>query len=81
LLVDELLGLTVMPNGKIDHPRMGSKDEADAMACAVFGAVQQGGRENEGGEEAFYAPAKFFMGDRVELPIGMSHSMILPEKF
>jgi hypothetical protein len=80
-LIDELLGLTVLPNGKVDHPRMGSKDEADAMACAVFGAVEQGGRENDAGEEAFYAPAQFFMGERVELPIGMSHSMMLPEKF
>lgn len=81
LLVDELLGLTILPNGKVDHPRMGSKDEADALACAVFGAVEQGGRENETGEEAFYTPAQFFMGERVELPIGMSHSMMLPEQF
>lgn len=81
LLVDELLGLTVLPNGKIDHPRMGSKDEADATACAIFGAVEQGGRENEAGEEAFYTPAQFFMGERVELPIGMSHNLMLPEQF
>jgi hypothetical protein len=80
-LIDELLGLTVLPNGKIDHPRMGSKDEADAMACAIFGAVEQGGRESETGEAAFYRQAEFFMGDRVELPIGMSHSMMLPEQF
>lgn len=81
LLVDELLGLTVLPNGKVDHPRMGSKDEADAMACAVFGAVEQGGRESDTGEAGFYAPAQFFMGDRVELPLGMSHNMMLPEQF
>lgn len=76
LLIDELLGLTVLPNGKIDHPRMGSKDEADAMACAVFGAVEQGGRENEAGEEAFYQKAQFFMGPRVDLPVGLSHGML-----
>src|SRR4051812_3213178 len=76
LLVDELLGLTILPNGKVDHPRMGSKDEADALACAVFGAVEQGGRENESGEAAFYTPAQFFMGPRVELPAGMSHSLM-----
>lgn len=81
LLVDELLGLTILPNGKVDHPRMGSKDEADALACAVFGAVEQGGRENEAGEEAFYTPAKFFMGDRIDLPLGMSHNLMLPEQF
>lgn len=81
LLVDELLGLTILPNGKVDHPRMGSKDEADAAACAVFGAVEQGGRENESGEEAFYTPAQFFMGEPVQLPVGMSHTLMLPEQF
>lgn len=81
LLIDELLGLTVLSNGKVDHPRMGSKDAADAVACAIFGAVEQGGRENEAGEAAFYAPAQFFMGDRVELPLGMSHNLMLPEQF
>lgn len=80
LLVDELLGLTILPNGKVDHPRMGSKDEADALACAVFGAVEQGGRENESGEAAFYAPAQFFMGPKVDLPAGMSHAMMHQEQ-
>jgi hypothetical protein len=80
LLVDELLGLTLLPNGKVDHPRLGSKDEADALACAVFGAVEQGGRESVGGEEAFYRPAEFFVGERVELPVGMTHQMLsMPE--
>jgi hypothetical protein len=78
LLVDELLGLTLLPNGKVDHPRLGSKDEADALACAVFGAVEQGGRENSDGEEAFYRPAQFFVGERVELPVGMSHMLMMP---
>jgi hypothetical protein len=81
LLVDEILGLTILPNGKVDHPRMGSKDEADAAACAVFGAVEQGGQENIDGEEAFYTPAQIFMGDRVELPVGMSHTLMLTEQF
>jgi hypothetical protein len=81
LLVDELLGLTVLPNGKIDHPRMGSKDEADAMACAVFGAVEQGGRENEAGETAFYQKAQFFMGEKVDLPVGLNHGMLNSELF
>jgi hypothetical protein len=76
LLVDEILGLTLLPNGKVDHPRMGSKDEADAAACAIFGAVEQGGRENVDGEKAFYQSAQFFMGPRVELPVGMDHGMM-----
>jgi hypothetical protein len=80
-LIDELLGLTVLPNGKIDHPRMGSKDEADAMACAIFGAVEQGGRENEAGEAAFYQKAEFFMGERVQLPAGLNHSMLHQQEF
>lgn len=80
LLIDELLGLTILPNGKVDHPRMGSKDLADAAACAIFGAVEQGGRENEQGEEAFYQKAQFFMGERVELPAGLSHEMMFREE-
>jgi hypothetical protein len=76
LLVDEILGLTLLPNGKVDHPRMGSKDEADAAACAIFGAVEQGGRESGDGEKAFYQPAQFFMGPRVDLPVGMNHGMM-----
>lgn len=81
LLIDELLGLTVLPNGKVDHPRMGSKDEADAAACAIFGAVGQGGRENEAGEEAFYQKAEFFMGPKVELPVGMTHNLLNLNEF
>lgn len=81
LLIDELLGLTILPNGKVDHPRMGSKDEADAAACAIFGAVEQGGRENEAGEEAFYQKAEFFMGPRVELPVGMTHNLLNLNEF
>jgi len=81
LLVDELLGLTKLPNGKVDHPRLGSKDEADALACAVFGAVEQGGRENSDGEVAFYRKSEITMGPRVDLPIGMSHILMMPEQF
>lgn len=80
LLVDEILGLTILPNGKVDHPRLGSKDEADALACAVFGAVEQGGRESEGAEEAFYRPSEFFVGERVELPLGMTHMLMGPSE-
>jgi hypothetical protein len=81
LLVDEILGLTLLPNGKVDHPRMGSKDEADAAACAIFGAVEQGGRENSDGERAFYQQAQFFMGPKVDLPVGMNHGMVQQQEF
>lgn len=80
LLIDELLGLTILPNGKIDHPRLGSKDEADALACAVYGAVEQGGREVEDSEKSFYRPAEFFVGEKVELPLGMSHILMHQEE-
>lgn len=39
LLRKELLRLRIMPNGKIDHPRSGSKDLADATCGAVFNAI------------------------------------------
>jgi hypothetical protein len=39
LLQKELLRLRIMKNGKIDHPRDGSKDLADATCGAVFNAI------------------------------------------
>lgn len=50
--IDELLALTRLPNGKVDHPPGGSKDEADAVAGAVLGAVEMGGDEGEAPERA-----------------------------
>lgn len=47
LVVNELLSLMRLANGKVDHPAGGSKDEADALAGAVMGAVEQGGQEGE----------------------------------
>lgn len=41
LLIDELLSLELTPNArKVDHPSSGSKDCADAVAGAVYGALQ-----------------------------------------
>jgi hypothetical protein len=53
--VHELLALSRMPNGKIDHPPGGSKDIADALAGAVAGAIYLGGREDEDGAQAYPA--------------------------
>jgi len=39
LLKQELLKLRIMPNGKVDHPRTGSKDLADATCGAVYNAI------------------------------------------
>ena len=51
LLLIELAGLSKLPNGKIDHPADGSKDMADAVACACEGAVLLGGREDPSGAQ------------------------------
>ena len=47
ILIKELEGLTKMPNGRIDHPADGSKDEADAVCGAVLGAISLGGDEGD----------------------------------
>lgn len=45
----ELLGLSRLPNGKIDHLGESSKDEADALACSISGALELGGAEDPDG--------------------------------
>ena len=45
LLCTELQALDRRPNGKVDHPPGGSKDIADAVACAVAQSVVLGGQE------------------------------------
>jgi len=39
LLIDELLQLRIMKNDKVDHPRKGSKDLADAVCGAIYNAI------------------------------------------
>ena len=39
LIVNELLQLRIMPNDKVDHPRSGSKDLADATCGAIYNAI------------------------------------------
>ena len=51
ILHDELLELRLLPNGKIDHPRKGSKDLADAFCGSVYNAVAHGKREETGDVE------------------------------
>jgi hypothetical protein len=77
-LLDELMALTRLPNGKIDHPPGGGKDEADALACAAAGAIVLGGEEelDEHGQPvpAELASAGFnWSGEPAgELPLGFS---------
>ncbi len=53
IAVGELLALSRMPNGKIDHPPGGSKDIADGLAGAAAGAIYLGGQEDEEGTQAY----------------------------
>lgn len=39
LLTEELLQLRIMKNDKVDHPRKGSKDLADAVCGAIYNAI------------------------------------------
>jgi hypothetical protein len=71
-VLDEIQGLSKMPNGKLDHLAGGSKDEADALACAVIGAVELGGEEDPDGTPAYPAVATFQQGASLPLPVGFA---------
>jgi hypothetical protein len=74
LLINELLGLSRLPNGKIDHLGDSSKDEADSLAGAVAGALELGGAEDPSGKRAYFGTHKFWEPDGIaeELsPLGM----------
>jgi hypothetical protein len=58
----EVEGLRRLPNRKIDHPPNGSKDEADALAGSVVGAIEIGGDEGEAPLEASLATFVFDLG-------------------
>jgi hypothetical protein len=75
LLRDELLSLTRLPNGRVDHPSDSSKDEADALACAVLGAVKCGGEE-DGGERAYFTGVDITVGRIFEMPHGMNAARV-----
>lgn len=45
LLLKELEALSRVDGKKVDHPPGGSKDEADAFACSIVGAILLGGEE------------------------------------
>jgi hypothetical protein len=46
LLLDEMSELKIMKNNRIDHPRKKSKDLADAVCGAVFGAISHTSRDS-----------------------------------
>jgi hypothetical protein len=45
LLFEELSELKIMNNNKVDHPRKKSKDLADAVCGAIFGAISHTPRD------------------------------------
>jgi len=51
LLQNELEALSRVDGKKVDHPPGGSKDEADAFACSIVGAIALGGGEDPDGVE------------------------------
>jgi len=62
LALVELLQLSRLPNGKVDHPGEGSKDLADSIGGAVSGAIRVGGREDEDGHRAYLGQPHQFGG-------------------
>jgi hypothetical protein len=74
LVIVELLGLSRLQNGKIDHPADGSKDVADSMAGACVGALTIGGREDDDRKRAYPGSRHDFGGRPAAnlVPIGMT---------
>jgi len=79
-LLTELAGLGRF-NGKVDHMVGGSKDEADAFACSIVGAISLGGEEDVSGEPIESGGSLFATGPELsslefgqgafDLPFGM----------
>ena len=46
LLLEEMAELKIMKNNRVDHPRKKSKDLADAVCGAVFGAISHTSRDS-----------------------------------
>jgi hypothetical protein len=72
MVINELLGLSRLPNGKVDHLGDSSKDEADSLAGAVVGALETGGQEDEAGNRAYPGTIQFTgPASPLEVPLGM----------
>lgn len=86
LLMREVLSLSRLPNGKIDHPSDGYKDLADATAGSIHGAVLLGGQEDDQGRRAFPGQSHQWGGQASNsdmMPIGMPglHFLVQPDEF
>jgi len=71
-LMDELEALSRGDKGKVDHPPGGSKDEADALACSIVGAINLGGEEDPEHEITEVGVGFFEVGDAVAPLVGMA---------
>jgi hypothetical protein len=69
LLKQELLQLRIMNNDKVDHPRKGSKDLADAVAGAIFNAIAHTPRDLSTEIEVHnYESIMEFTENKIEVP-------------
>jgi hypothetical protein len=77
LLLKEILGLSKMNGGKIDHDSGSSKDLADALACSVVGALSLKGAEDPSGAVAYFAKPEFISGGlpKSKTPIGFEDGL------
>lgn len=70
-LLNELEALSRVDGGKVDHPPNGSKDEADAFACSIVGAIALGGEEDPDHEVAEVGAGFFQVGDAIAPLVGI----------
>lgn len=71
VVMDEIKALTQLRNGRIDHPPGGSKDEADALAGAIMGALELGGQETGTVIDPWTATPEMPMTIHSFMPTGM----------
>jgi hypothetical protein len=75
LLQNELEALSRVDGKKVDHPPAGSKDEADAFACSVNGALILGGGEDPNGATFDVQTYTIDVGDATTALEGMDYMM------
>lgn len=63
--VKELESLSKLPNGRVDHPPYGSKDEADAVGGAVLGATILGGIVEQPTQQVYPDANPIMVGKKV----------------